>query len=62
MQGSSASLTCCDAMQVFSGDAASVRSLLDYVLHGQQCSRTGKGVISLAAVFVSSRGNRYVTR
>ena len=55
MKESSPSLTCCDAMQAFSGNVTSARSLLDchVVLQSPQFSRTSKGVVSLAAVFVS---------
>ena len=53
MKESSASLTCCDAMQAFSGNVTSVRSLLDCVLQSPQFSGTSKEVVSFAAVFVS---------
>ena len=53
MKESSPSLTCCDAMQAFSGNVTSARSLLDCVLQSPQFSGTCKGVVSLAAVFVS---------
>ena len=53
MKESSASLTCCDAMQAFSGNVTSARSLLDCVLQSPQFSGTSKEVVSLAAVFVS---------
>ena len=50
MKESSLSLTCCDAMQAFSGNVTSARSLLDCVLQSPQFSGTSKGLVSLAAV------------